>query len=193
MDITCDCSEGASIVKFPCKGVNYGFPTKLLVMDPNGTLSVAGESPTLSEVQAGIAASGEDKVAVIEEITNGQRNPGDVEQETGADTADGLTDTTAINMVVTGRIKRFDEALRTSLAELNCLPRLRMWIITSKGYIFGGATGYLIANFIPPMTMPGFGQRNFIDLSLPYQHNLNADDPAGQNDGFLTLTNPETT
>lgn len=192
-DITCDCAGELDLPQFPCKGIDYGYPTKLVLGDPNGALTVAGETPTLAEIQAGINDTGEDRLIVIEEITNGQRNPGDIEQETGADTADGLADTFGINMVVTGRIKRLDEALRTALAQLNCQSRLKMWFITNKGYIFGGKTGYLISNFLPPLTLPGFGAKPFIDLNLVYSHNLRKDDPAGYDAGFLTITNPETT
>lgn len=191
-DIVCECDGEIEIAKFPCKPTDYGYPSKLALQDPDGSLTVVGESPTLAELQAGINASGQDRVVLIEEITNGQRVEGAREEESGADTADGLTNTFGVNMAVTGKIKLINEAVRVNLAELNCQQRLKMWIITNKGYIFGGKTGYKVANFIPPMILGGFGVRAAYDLNLVYAHNLNKTDPAGQDDGFLELTNPAT-
>lgn len=192
-DITCDCADGLDLVPFPCKAVDYGYPKAALLMDPNGSLTVAGETPTLSEVQAGIAATGEDRLIVIEEITNGQLVEDSREEESGADTADGLTNTFGVNMALTGNIKLLDETLRSALLSLNCEQRKQMWIITSKGYILGGKYGYKTPAFIPPMTLGGYGTRAMVPISWVYQHNLNATDPAGYNAGFLTLTNPATT
>ncbi len=192
-DITCDCAGELAIAPFPCKSTDYGYASKLLLLPPTGTLEVAGETPTLAEIQAAIAESGENRMVVIEEITNGQRNVGDVEEETGADTADGLTNTFGVNMVLTGRVKLVDEAVRANLEALNCYSRLKMWFITNKGYIFGGATGYRVSNFIKPMILEGFGTRAYYDINQVYSHNLNATDPAGYDAGFTSLVNPETT
>lgn len=191
--IVCNCSGEPEMAPFPCKATDYGFPKKLILQDPQGELTVAGETPTLSEIQAGMAASGEDKLIVIEQITNGQLVESSREEETGADTADGLTNTFGINMAVTGNIKLLDESVRADLLKLNCNERLKMWIITSKGYIFGGKNGYIIANFFSPMILGGYGTKPMIPINLVYQHNLNATDPAGQDDGFLNLVNASST
>ena len=66
-----------------------------------------------------------------------------------------------------------------------------MWFITNKGYIFGGASGYKIANFISPMVMEGYGTRSYFPISFVYQHDLGAEEPAGQDDGFLTIVNAD--
>jgi hypothetical protein len=188
-DITCDCAEELVLSPFPCKATDYGYPSKLILQAPGGDLTVAGEIPTLAEIQAGIAASGLDKLIVIEELTNGQRIESERQEESGADTADGLTNTLSINMAVVGKIKLLDESVRADLAKLNCNQRLKAWVITSQGYIFGGKKGYKVANFIPPTILEGFGVRAYHDINFVYQHNLNATDPAGQDDGFLSLTN----
>lgn len=190
VDLACDCADEMEVVPFPCKATDYGYPSKALLMDESGTLTVAGETPTLAEVQTGISDTGENKLVVIEELTNGQLVEQSREEETGADTADGLTNTFGVNMALTGNIKLLDEALRASLLALNCTQRKKMWIITSKGYIFGGTDGYKTPGFIPPMALNGFGTRGLVPINWPYQHNLNKTDPAGQNDGFLTLVNP---
>lgn len=192
-DITCDCAGEIGIAQFPCDSLKYGYPSKLLLMKPDGTMTVAGESPTVAEVQTALADSGDNKAVLIEEITNGQRVENDRQEETGADTADGLTDTFAINMAITGNIKKLDEAVRTDLAELNCFSRLKVWIITNTGYIFGGANGYKCSNFIPPLTLGGFGTQPLIPISFVYFNDDTKNDPAAQDDGFLTLQNPATT
>lgn len=190
MDIVCDCAGELEFSKFPCKAEEYSFPVKLLLQHPDGVLEVAGESPTLAEIQVGIGATGVNKLIVIEQITNGQRTEAEREEESGADTADGLTDTFGINMTVTGRVKLLNEEIRKDAAVLNCQRRLNMWFVTNTGWIFGGKTGYKIANFIPPLIMEGFGVKPYLDLNLVHKINLNKTDPAGQNDGFLLLMNP---
>lgn len=189
-NIVCDCAGEMELNPFPCASTNYGYPVKILLMDTDGTLAVAGESPTLAEVQAGIAAAAPNKLIVIEEITNGQNPEASREEETGADTADGLTNTFGVNMAVTGKIKLLDEAIYAGLLKLNCHQRKKMWVIFSKGFIKGGKKGHITNAFIPPMSSGGFGTRVEIPINWVYQHNLNATDPAGQDDGFLTLTNP---
>jgi hypothetical protein len=172
---------------FPCKATEYGFPAKLLVVKPGANISIVGETPTLSEVQAAIAAG---DMIVIEELTNGQRTEADRQTEEGADTADGLVNVLGVNMAITGRVKLLDEAVRTDLAKLNCFQRLNVWFITNQAYIFGGKTGYKVANFIPPTIMEGFGVRAYHDINFVYKHNLNQTEPAGYDEGFLALTNP---
>ncbi len=190
-DILCDCADELLMNKFPCKAIDYGFPQMIILRDPNGVLAVAGETPTLAEIQAGIAAALPDKLILLEEITNGQRTESSREEETGADTADGLTNTFGLNMVVTGRVKLIDEGVRDDLARLNCLSRLTMWFVTNKGFIFGGKTGFKIANFIPQMIMEGFGVRGYYPINFVYVANLLAEDPAGQDNGFLDLVNSD--
>jgi hypothetical protein len=189
-DITCDCAAELEMNPFPCKATDYGYPSKLILQAPGGSLTVAGETPTLSEIQAGIAASGLDKLIVIEELTNGQRVESERQEESGADTADGLVNTLGVNMAIVGKIKLLDEAVRADLAKLNCNQRLKVWVITSQGYIFGAKTGYRVANFIPPTILEGFGVRAYHDINFVYKHDMNATDPAAQDDGFLDLKNP---
>lgn len=193
MDIVCDCDGEPTISRFPCKATDYGYPNKLGFMHPDGEMTVAGESPTLAEVQAAIAETGVNKLILIEDFTNGQRTEQSRTEESGADTPDGLTNVVSINMQITGRIKRLDESVIADLLTLNCQPRLKMWVFTSKGYIFGGDTGYMTSNFFTPLIMEGFGVAGYIPVNHVYQHDLTKTDPAGQDDGFLTLKNPLTT
>lgn len=193
MDLTFDCANELDMSQFPCIATDYGYPQKLLLMHPNGTLTVSGETPTLAEIQTGIAASGDNKLIVIEQFTNGQRIEADRAEESGADTADGLTDVVSINMAITGKIKRLNEYVRKHLAELNGFRRAKCWVITNKGYVFGGSEGYKVSLFFPPTLLEGFGVAANVPFRLVYAHNLNATDPAGQDDGFLTVENTATT
>jgi hypothetical protein len=178
---------------FPCSPDRHGHPIKLLFMQPGGAITVAGESPTLSEIEQAIGQTDVDRMVVIEEITNGQLNVADTQEESGADTSDGGVNVIGVNRAVTGKIKNINETVRKHLAEWNCHSRLRMWVITSKGWIFGGKTGYKVSNFIGPMLLPGFGVSSEYPLNFVWPHDILATDPAGQDDGFLELVNNQTT
>jgi hypothetical protein len=192
-DITIDCAAALEMSKFPCKSEDYGYPVKFIVGHPDGALTVAGDTPTLAEIQTGIAASGVDKLIVIEQVTNGQRVSNAVEEESGADTADGLRTVFGTNIETSGKVKLLDETVRADLATLALVPRLRTWTITSGGWIFGGKKGYKTANYIAPLLMEGFGARAAHDISFIHKHNMSATDPAREDSGFLDLTNPATT
>ncbi len=193
-DIVTTCADDLSIDKFLCAPTIYGFPNKLLFMHPDGSLTVAGETPTLAEINVGIAASGLNKLAVIEQFTNGQRVEASRDTFGGADTADGLTDVSALYMKITGKIKMLGERLVADLLTLSRQQtRLQMWVITSEGYILGGKLGYRTANFFTPTIMEGYGTQNYIGIDHTYQVNLNQTDPAGFDLGFKDLVNPDIT
>jgi hypothetical protein len=192
-DITIDCADALDMNKFPCKSNDYGYPVKLVIGHVDGTLTVAGDTPTLAEIQAGIAASGVNKLIVIEQITNGAKGENGLEEESGADSADGLRSVFGVNIEVAGKIKLLDEDVRADLAKLGLQDRLRVWVITSGAWCFGGKKGYRVANFISPLYMEGFGSRAAHNFSFIYKHNMNATDGAREDDGFLDLANPATT
>lgn len=192
-EIVCDCAGELEMSAAPCKGVDYGYPVAVVLKNIRGTLTVAGESPTLAEIQSGIEASGVDRLIVVRGITNGQLVEANRQEETGADTADGLTDVVSINYALTGNIKLLDEVNRKHFAELNCNSRAYGWVITNKGYIRGGKNGNLFSIFFPPMLQEGFGVKSRIPINLEYVHNLNATDPMTQDDGFVLLDNLQTT
>lgn len=193
MDITINCSDALDINKFPCKGNDYGYPTMLVIGHPDGTLTVAGDTPTLAEIQAGIADTGVDKLVLIEQLTNGTRVENALEEESGADTADGLRTVFGVNIEIAGKIKLLDESIRADLARLALVQRIKVWVITSGGWIFGGKKGYKVANFISPLMMEGFGTRAVHNVSFIYKHNRNDTDAARYDAGFLDLVNTTTT
>lgn len=193
-DIVTTCADDLSIDKFLCAPTLYGFPNKLILKHTEGTLTVAGKTPTLAEINVGIAASGLNKLVLIEQFTNGQRIESKRDTFSGADTADGLTDVSALYYKLTGKIKMLGERLVADLLTLSRQQnRVDGWIITDQGYIFGGATGYRFSNFFPPMVQEGFGTQNYIPIDHEYQVNLNTTDPAGFDLGFKDLVNPDIT
>lgn len=189
MDLVYDCAAALEMVKSPCKGENYGHPVMFIIGHPEGSLTVAGESPTVSEIQTGISALVLDKLIVIEQVTNASRVSREIEEESGADTADGLREVFGELIETAGSIKFLDEALRDDFAMLALLKRLQVWTITSGGYIFGGKTGYKTSNYIGPLLMEGFGTRAAMPFSFVHKHKMNETDPAGFDDAFLDLTN----
>mgnify|MGYP007100042748 CR=1 FL=1 len=192
-DITCDCTGEPTMNRWACKATDFGFPNKMGLMHPDGEMTVAGEAPTLAEVQAAIADTGVNKMILIEDFTNGQRTEQSRLEESGADTPDGLTNVVSINMQITGKIKRLGPDTIDEILEVNCFPRLKMWFFTSTGHCFGGKTGYMISNFFTPLIMEGFGVAGYIPVNCVYQHDLTKTDSVSQDDGFLTLKNPLTT
>ncbi len=190
-EITVDCADDLSMDKWPCKSEDYGYPVAFVVGHPDGDLAVAGDSPTLAEIQAGLADTGVDKLILIEQVTNGIRSQNAIEEESGADTADGLRTVFGVNIETAGKIKLLNERVRSDLATLAVLPRIRTWVITSGGWLLGGKKGYKTANYISPMFMEGFGKRAALDVSFIHKHNINATDPATEDEGFLDLTNTD--
>jgi hypothetical protein len=193
MDITINCATALAMTKFPCESEIYGYPVMFIVGHPDGALTVVGESPTVAEIQTGIANTGVNKLIVLEQITNGARVESALEEESGADTADGLRTVFGTNIETSGKIKLLDEDIRADLATLALYPRLRTWVVTSSGWILGGKKGYKVANYIAPMMLEGFGVRAAHNISFIHKHNMNATDPAAQDDGYLDLVNPTTT
>jgi hypothetical protein len=189
-DIVCDCDDELSMDQWACKATDYGFPTMLGIMRPDGTLTMAGATPTVAEFQTALAASGANKMILIESFTNGQRTEADRTEESGADTPDGLTNVVSLRMKIVGKIKQLSERTCADLLSLNCFPRVKMWVITSKGYCFG-ATGYRTSNFFTPLIMDGFGQAGHIPVNQVYEHNLNKTDPSSFDLGFLDLRNTD--
>ena len=192
-EIAIDCAGELDMKQFPCYSNDYGYPVKLVIGQPKGIFAVVGETPTLAEIEAGLIDTGLNKLIVIEELTNGARAENDVQEESGADTADGLRTVFATNILTSGKVKLLDESLRADLAVLAKYARLKTWTITSGGWIFGGKTGYRTSNYISPLFAEGFGTRAAHDISFIHQHNMNQTDPAGFDEGFLDIVNSSVT
>lgn len=187
-ELVCVCGAAINMAAFPddCGRANYGYPFLLLFMKRDGVITGCSDVPTYAEIQATIGAP--NNMIVLGPITNGQRVESERAEETGADTIDGAVDVISQTLQVTGNLKFLDEAVRDTLEDLNCQQRLRMWIITNTGWIFGGCLGYSVANFISGLIQPGYGSRSNIPLDYKWIHK--GKDPAGQDDRFVLLVNP---
>jgi len=191
-DLVCDCNCDLDLDmdRFPnsCGAINYGHPKLLLFQKPEGELTLCtGDAPILAHIQAALTVVGDNHMILLGPITNGVRVESERQEESGADTIDGMTDVISQTIQITGKLKFLDEAVRTDLENLNCYDRLSMWIITTTGWIFGGCDGYNVANFISTLLMEGFGTRAHIPLDYKFQ--IPCHDPANQDDGFVLLRN----
>ena len=191
-DLVCTCVVGTPIemAAFPdsCGAENYGYPYKLLIMKRDGAFTgCTGDAPNLANIQAAQLESDENKILVLGPITNGQRVESEREEETGADTIDGMTNVISQTIQITGKLKFLDETIREDLENLNCYERLRLWIVTSTGWLFGACEGYNVANFISGLLHDGYGTRAYIPLD--YKFKAPGHDPANYDADYLDLVN----
>ena len=190
-DLVCDCTGDIVMSPFPtsCGSEEYGFPFLLLFQKIDGEIAACtGDAPTVGQLQALIGAGGDDSIIVVGPITNGQRVESEREEETGADTIDNMTDVISQTIQITGKLKHLDEDTREDLESLNCESRLRCWIITHTGWIFGECTGYVVANYISSLLHDGYGSRAYIPLD--YKFKRPGHEAAVQDEDYLTLVNP---
>jgi len=190
-DLICDCEGYLELAAFPtnCGAENYGHPYLLLFMKPEGTITgCSGDGPTVAQLNTAITEVDNNKMIVFGPITNGVRAESERQEETGADTIDGMTNVISQTIQITGKLKFLDEEVREDLEGLNCYDRLRMWMITDTGWLFGGCGGYSVANFISALLMDGFGTRAYIPLD--YKFKAPGHDPAVYDELYPTLVNP---
>lgn len=191
-DLICICTDTLEMSTFPnnCGAEDYGHPYLLLFMKPEGVITgCSGNGPTVAQIEAlQDAADLDNRIIVLGPITNGIRTESERQEETGADTIDGMTNVISQTIQITGKLKLLDETVRDDLEQLNCFDRLRMWMITSTGWLFGSCEGYNVANFISTLLMDGFGTRSYIPLD--YKFRAPGHDPAVQDDDYKTLVNP---
>ncbi len=191
-DLVCDCTVATPIAMaaFPnnCGAEDYGFPFLLLFMKRDGTLTnCTGDAPNLANIQAAQAEVDENKLIVIGPVTNGQRAESEREEETGADTIDGMVNVISQTIQIMGKLKFLDETIREDLEDLNCHERLRMWIVTSTGWLFGACEGYNVANFISALLHDGYGTRAYVPMDYKFKNK--GHDPANYDDDYKTLVN----
>lgn len=187
--ITATCSEALSpITAYSCGGLKGNRVHALVVGRSNMTVSVSGDAPTLSEIQAGMAATGDDKLVVLKHISNGLIDEVGSSELTDLDTESGLPEKFNVQMGITGNIKHPTEDVLNKTMAYNLNPTLRVWVIDNKGYIWGGKTGYLTngLNAFSPKKLDGTVL--FISFNLVFIADSISDD-TDQDDGFLTLDN----
>ena len=187
--ITATCTEALSpITSYACGGLKGNRVHSLVIGRSDMTLSVSGDAPTVSEIQAGMAATGDDTLVVLTHISNGLIDEAGSSELTDLDTESGLPEKFNIQMGITGNIKHPTETVYLRTMEYNLNPTLRVWVIDNTGYIWGGKTGYLTngLNAFSPKKMDGTVQ--YISFNLVYIADGVSDDTV-QDDDFLTLDN----
>ena len=189
---TCSCSEALMIGTIPddCGSIDYGYPYIFLLQNPNAVNSFAGDTPTVVEIEAlMLAPAGEIHIAVLGPITNGKKEESGRESESGADTIDGLDNVLSQTIKLSGKFKLLNDTILAQLAQLNCRTRVRMWYITSKGYLFGG-DGITIPSFFSEWLHDGFGTRSYVPIEFSYKVDRTKDySDTAQDDDYLTLNN----
>lgn len=187
--ITATCADALSpISSYSCGGLKGNRVHALVIGRSNMTLSVSGDAPTVAEIQAGLAATGDDTLVMLKHISNGLIDEVGSSELTDLDTESGLPEKFNIQMGITGNIKHPTEEVYLTTMAYNINPTLRVWVIDNKGYIWGGKTGYLTSglNAFSPKKMDGTVQ--WVSFNLVYIADSVSDDTA-QDDDFLTLDN----
>ena len=188
-NISAVCADALSpITSYSCGGLKGNRIHSLIVGRSNMTLAVSGEYPTVSEIQAGMAASGDNTLVVLTHISNGLIDEVGSSELTDLDTESGLPEKFNVQMGMTGNIKHPTADVYVKTMAYNLNPTLRVWVVDNKGYIWGGKTGYLTngLNAFSPKKMDGTVQ--FISFNLVYIADGVSDD-TNQDDDFLTLDN----
>ncbi len=187
--ITATCTEALSpITSYSCGGLKGNRVHALVIGRSNMTLAVSGAAPTVPEIAAGLAATGDDALVMLKHISNGLIDEVGSSELTDLDTESGLPEKFNVQMGITGNIKHPTQEVYLDTMGYNLNPTLRVWVIDNKGYIWGGKTGYLTngLNAFSPKKMDGTVQ--MISFNLVYIADGVSDDTA-QDDDFLTLDN----
>ncbi len=176
------------ITSYTCGGLKGNRIKSLVIARSNMSLSVSGDAPTLGEITAGMAATGDDALVVLTHITNGLIDEVGSSELTDLDTESGLPEKFNVQMGLTGNIKHPPEDVLLKTMAYNEQITLRVWVIDNKGYIWGGKTGYLTngLNAFSPKKMDG--TTLFISFNLVFIADGISDD-TGYDEGFLTLDN----
>lgn len=187
--ITTTCTSAlTAVTAYTCGGLKGNRVHSLVIAKSSMTLSVSGDAPTVAEIQAGMAATGDDKLVVLTHISNGLIDEVGSSELTDLDTESGLPEKFNIQMGITGNVKHPTEDVLLRTMEYNQQNKLRVWVIDNKGYIWGGKTGYLTNG------MNAFSPKKFDGTVLHISFNLvyiadDVSDDTAQDDDFLTLDN----
>ena len=167
--ITATCTDALSpITSYSCGGLKGNRIHALVVARSNMTLSVSGDAPTVAEIQAGLAATGDDTLVMLKHISNGLIDEVGASELTDLDTESGLPEKFNVQMGMTGNIKHPTAEVYAKTMAYNLNITLRVWAIDNKGYIWGGKTGYLTngLNAFSPKKMDGTVQ--MVSFNLVY-------------------------
>jgi hypothetical protein len=191
---SCACSDELLIHEFPdeCGALDFGFPYLIALQNKNAVNAFGTNGPTVAQLEALNLPSvtNQTHISFIGPLTNGKKSESGRQSETGADTIDGMEYVYSQIIKIEGMLKFLNKTIIADLTKLNCYSRVRIWTITSKGYIWGGATGFIVPNFFSEWLSEGFGKTSYIPISYEYMVDRAHDYSATtQDDDYLTLEN----
>ena len=189
---TCSCSEELLVHAIPddCNSIDFGYPYLILIQNKDAVNTIAGASPTVAEMEALILLHNQLHVSVIGPLTNGVKSEKSRQERSGADTIDGLTTVDSQIIQIDGKLISLNPTIIADLTKLNCYTRARFWFVTSKGYIWGGKTGFIAPNFWSEWLHTGFGKPSEVPVHIEYTVDRTKDYSAtAQDDDYLTLDN----
>ena len=185
-ELVFDCTSALTKPTFPTCPVDYGQrPVKVLIMKEGGTITASsGANPTAAQFQTAIDA---DEVVVIEGITNGNIVENSATELSGDDTESGGSEKYDVYMRLSGKVKRFNEAVKRALETYTRYSTLRMWYVTDKNYCFGGTEGYKASPDFGFQSFEGVGQPTSIPFYCDYL--MSGADYANYDADYDTLDN----
>jgi len=190
--ITATCADALSpVTAYACGGLKGNRIQTLLIGRSDMAAPASGDVLTYAEAQIALAlpASGTENLIALTHISNGLIDETGSSELTDLDTESGLPEKFNVMMSITGNIKHPTENVYLQTMAYNINPKLRVWAIDNKGYIWGGTTGYLCSgmNAFSPKKMDGTVQ--MVSFNLSYIAD-DVSDVSLQDDDFLTIDNP---
>ena len=182
-----NCTDALPQPASPACPTNYGERiVAIAFMKEGGTFTVASSDyPTAAEFQTAITAG---QVTFFKGISNGHRVKATSTTLSGDDTVTGGEEEYDKVMRLEGRIKVFNEAIKTATKKLDQYSTLRTWAFTDRNYVYGGKTGYQGVPNFDDVIHEGKGQPPYIPFRIDYPSvGL---DIVGSDAAYAALTNP---
>jgi hypothetical protein len=154
------------------------------VMKEGGTFTVAGsDNPTAAEFQTAITSG---SLLFFTGLSNGHKLEAGATELSGDDTITGGSERWDVTNKFEAKIKLIDETIKRATERLDRFSRLRLWIFTDKGYVYGGKTGYYASPVFSTVIHEGKGQPPYINVA--FEWNVIGLDNAKYDSGYTTLT-----
>lgn len=184
------CSGALSaITAYDCP-TDLGNRVDLLIVGKDGeTDSVTtGDIPTVSDFQTAMALTTDAKLVVIPKVTNGLCQKVSSTELSGMDTLTGGKEEHDVIKEISGTLKHLTQDLLEKTGEYSQHSILRVWIVTNKGYCFGGSKGYKCSSRGAFTPIEIDGTKSHVKFSLQYNSDLVEED-TNQDDDYLDLDN----
>lgn len=161
------CADALPAVTTPACPTDYGERIVAILFAKEGTTitAVSSDYITAAEFQTEITAT---DIIIIKGITNGHKIKQGGTTLSGDDTLSGGEEEYDKIYRIEGRIRVFNESVKTACAKLDRFSTLKAWCITDKNYCYGGKLGYKASpNFDDPIH-EGLGQPPYIAFRVDY-------------------------